>query len=84
VLTLDSVFAGVVARSISPRPRRRPQSSLVFGCRRGATSFAAGRRRRVWAATTALAASASWAALGTAAIAFAVLGAVWLISPSRA
>jgi hypothetical protein len=33
---------------------------------------------------TALAASASWAALGTALVAFGVLGAVWLISPSRA
>jgi ABC-2 type transport system permease protein len=36
------------------------------------------------AATTAIAASASWAALGTAVVAFGVLAAVWLISPSRA
>jgi hypothetical protein len=35
-------------------------------------------------ATTALAASRFWAALSTAAIAFGVLAAVWLISPSRA
>jgi len=57
VLTLDSVFAGVVAEAFS--------------------SIA-------WAATAALAASASWAVLGTALVAFGVLGAVWLISPSRA
>jgi hypothetical protein len=36
-----------------------------------------------WATTTALAASASWAAVGTAAAAFGVLADVWLISPSR-
>ena len=57
--------------------RRRQTSSRL-------ATFAEAFSSIAWAATTALAASASWAALGTAAIAFAVLGAVWLISPSRA
>jgi ABC-2 type transport system permease protein len=36
-----------------------------------------------WAATTALVAAQTWAALGTAAIALGILAGVWLISPSR-
>jgi ABC-2 type transport system permease protein len=92
VLTLDSVFAGVVcalgilsaaaaataiqlcfrvqAQSVSPQADVVPSRYVCRGV--------------FWAETTALAASASWAALGTAVVAFGVLAAVWLISPSRA
>ncbi|MGA9281119.1 MAG: hypothetical protein WBW00_07450 [Pseudolabrys sp.] len=91
VLTLDAVFAGVVcglgilsaaaaATAIQLcfriQARRRQTSSRL-------ATFAEAFSSIAWAATTALAASASWAAIGTAAIAFGVLGAIWLISPSR-
>jgi len=94
VLTLDAVFAGVVCglwilsaaataiqlcfrmQARRSQFRRRQTSSRL-------ATFAEAFSSIAWAATTALAASASWAAIGTAAIAFGVLGAIWLISPSR-
>ena len=97
VLTLDSVFAGVVcALGILSAAAAATAIQLCFRVQARRSQF---RRRQTssrlatfaeafssiaWAATTALAASASWAALGTALVAFGVLGAVWLISPSRA
>lgn len=56
--------------------RRRQTSSRV-------ATFAEAFSSIAWAATAALAAGESWAALGTAAIALAILGGVWLISPPR-
>ncbi|MGB7701079.1 MAG: hypothetical protein WCF83_05150 [Pseudolabrys sp.] len=94
VLTLDAVFAALFADSgFCRRLRRRLRSSFASVSRRSQfrrrqtssrlATFAEAFSSIAWAATTALAASASWAALGTAAIAFGVLGAIWLISPSR-
>jgi ABC-2 type transport system permease protein len=94
VLTLDSVFAGVVcALGILSAAAAATAIQLCFRVQARRRQF---RRRQTssrlatfaeaffWAATTALAASASRAALGTAVVAFGVLAAVWLISPSRA
>jgi len=97
VLTLDSVFAGVVcALGILSAAAAATAIQLCFRVQARRSQF---RRRQTssrlatfaeafssiaWAATTALAASASWAALGTAFVALGVLAAVWLISPSRA
>jgi len=97
VLTLDSVFAGVVcALGILSAAAVATAVQLCFRVQARRSQF---RRRQTssrlatfaeafsliaWAATTALAASASWAALGTAIVAFGVLAAVWLVSPSRA
>jgi len=97
VLTLDSVFAGVVcALGILSAAAVATAVQLCFRVQARRSQF---RRRQtssrlatfaeafsliVWAATTALAASASWAALGTAIVAFGVLAAVWLVSPLRA
>jgi len=57
--------------------RRRQTSSRL-------ATFAEALSSIAWAATTALAASASWAALDTAFVSLGVLAVVWLISPSRA
>jgi ABC-2 type transport system permease protein len=94
VLTLDSVFAGVVcALGILSAAAAATAIQLCFRVQARRRQF---RRRQTssrlatfaeaffWTATTALAASASRAALGTAVVAFGVLAAVWLISPSRA
>ncbi|HEX9073823.1 MAG TPA: permease, partial [Pseudolabrys sp.] len=56
--------------------RRRQTSSRL-------ATFAEAFSSIAWAATTALAAAETWAALGTAAIAFGILAGVWLISPMR-
>ena len=57
--------------------RRRQTSSRV-------ATFAEAFSSIAWAATAALAAAETWAALGAAAIAFGILAGIWLISPSRA
>ena len=97
MLTLDTVFAGIVCglgilaaaaastviqlcfrvQARRSQFRRRQTSSRL-------ATFAEAFSSIAWAATTALAAAQSWAALGTAAIAFGILAGVWLISPSRA
>jgi ABC-2 type transport system permease protein len=97
VLTLDTVFAGIVCglgiltaaaaatviqlcfrvQARRSQFRRRQTSSRL-------ATFAEALSSIAWAATTALAAAQTWAALGTAAIAFGILAGVWLISPSRA
>ena len=97
VLTLDAVFAGVVcALGILSAAAAATTIQLCFRVQARRSQF---RRRQTssrlatfaeafssiaWAATTALAASGSWTALGTVVVAFGVLAAVWLISPSRA
>lgn len=96
VLTLDTTFAGVVcALGILSAAAAATVIQLCFRVqgrrsqfRRRQTSsrlatFAEAFSSIAWAATTALAASGTWAALGTAAIAFGILAAVWLISPIR-
>ncbi|HUL89482.1 MAG TPA: permease [Pseudolabrys sp.] len=95
MLTLDAVFAGLVCglgilsaaaaatviqlcfrvQARRSQFRRRQTSSRL-------ATFAEAFSSIAWAATTALAAAGTWAALGTAAIAFAILAGVWLISPS--
>ena len=97
MLTLDAAFAGLVCglgillaaaaatviqlcfrvQARRSQFRRRQTSSRL-------ATFAEAFSSIAWAATTALAAAGTWAALGTAAIAFAILAGVWLISPSRA
>jgi ABC-2 type transport system permease protein len=97
VLMLDAVFAGIVCglgiltaaaaatliqlcfriQARRSQFRRRQTSSRL-------ATFAEAFSSIAWAATTALAASGSWTALGPAAIAFAILAGVWSISPSRA
>jgi ABC-2 type transport system permease protein len=97
VLTLDTVFVGIVCglgiltaaaaatviqlcfrvQARRSQFRRRQTSSRL-------ATFAEALSSIAWAATTALAAAQTWAALGTAAIAFGILAGVWLISPSRA
>jgi len=97
VLTLDTVFAGIVCglgilsaaaaatviqlcfrmQARRNQFRRRQTSSRI-------ATFAEAFSSIAWAATTALAAAQTWAALGTAAVAFAILAGVWLVSPSRA
>jgi ABC-2 type transport system permease protein len=97
VLMLDGLFAGLVCglgiltaaaaatliqlcfrvQARRSQFRRRQTSSRL-------ATFAEAFSSIAWAATTALAAGGSWTALGTAAIAFAILGGVWLVSPSRA
>jgi ABC-2 type transport system permease protein len=97
VLMLDTVSAGIVCglgilaaaaaatviqlcfrvQARRSQFRRRQTSSRL-------ATFAEAFSSIAWAATTALAAGGSWAALGPAAVAFAILGGVWLISPSRA
>ena len=97
VLMLDVVFAGLACglgiltaaaaatliqlcfRIQARRSQfRRRQTSSRFA------TFAEAFSSIALAATTVLAASGSWTALGPAAIAFAILAAVWSISPSRA
>lgn len=56
--------------------RRRQTSSRV-------ATFAEAFSSIAWAATAALAAAETWAALGTAAIAFGILAGIWTVSPSR-
>ena len=56
--------------------RRRQTSSRL-------ATFAEAFSSIAWAATTALAAAGSWTAIGPAAIALAVPGGIWLVSPSR-
>jgi ABC-2 type transport system permease protein len=56
--------------------RRRQTSSRL-------ATFAEAFSSIAWAATTALAAAGSWAAIGPAAIALAIPGGIWLVSPSR-
>ena len=97
VLMLDAVSAGIVCglgilaaaaaatviqlcfrvQARRSQFRRRQTSSRL-------ATFAEAFSSIAWAATTALAAGGSWAALGPAAVAFAILGGVWLVSPSRA
>jgi ABC-2 type transport system permease protein len=97
VLTLDTVFAGIVCglgilsaaaaatviqlcfrmQGRRSQFRRRQTSSRL-------ATFAEAFSSIAWAATTALAAAKTWAALGTAAVALAILAGVWLVSPSRA
>ena len=96
VLTLDAVFAGIVCglgilsaaaaatviqlcfrvQARRSQFRRRQTSSRL-------ATFAEAFSSIAWAATTALAATVTWAALGTAAIAFGILASVWLVSPVR-
>ena len=57
--------------------RRRQTSSRI-------ATFAEAFSSIAWAATSALAAAETWAALGAAVIAFGILAGIWLISPSRA
>lgn len=96
VLALDAVFAGIVSglgilsaaaaatviqlcfrvKARRSQFRRRQTSSRL-------ATFAEAFSSIAWAATTALAAAETWAALGTAAIAFGILAGVWLISPMR-
>ena len=97
VLMLDALFAGLVCgfgillaaaaatmiqlcfrvQARRSQFRRRQTSSRV-------ATFAEAFSSIAWAATAALAAAETWAALGTAAIAFGILAGVWIISPSRA
>ncbi|HEX3338987.1 MAG TPA: permease [Pseudolabrys sp.] len=97
VLMLDTVSAGIVCglgilaaaaaatviqlcfrvQARRSQFRRRQTSSRL-------ATFAEAFSSIAWAATTALAAGGTWAALGPAAAAFAILGGVWLVSPSRA
>jgi len=56
--------------------RRRQTSSRL-------ATFAEAFSSIAWAATTALAAAGSWAAIGPAAVALAIPGGIWLVSPSR-
>ena len=97
VLMLDAVSAGIVCglgilaaaaaatviqlcfrvQARRSQFRRRQTSSRL-------ATFAEAFSSIAWAATTALAAGGSWVALGPAAVAFAILGGVWLVSPSRA
>ena len=97
VLTLDAAYAGIVCglgvlsaaaaativqlcfrvQARRSQFRRRQTSSRLATFAEAVSSIA-------WAATTALAAAQTWAALGTAAVAFGILAGVWLISPSRA
>jgi ABC-2 type transport system permease protein len=56
--------------------RRRQTSSRI-------ATFAEAFSSIAWAATAALAAAETWAALGAAVIALALLAAIWMISPSR-
>jgi ABC-2 type transport system permease protein len=97
VLTLDAAYAGIVCglgvlsaaaaativqlcfrvQARRSQFRRRQTSSRL-------ATFAEAFSSIAWAATTALAAAQTWAALGTAAVAFGILAGVWLISPSRA
>ncbi len=56
--------------------RRRQTSSRV-------ATFAEAFSSIAWAATAALAVAETWAALGTAAIAFGILAGIWTVSPSR-
>jgi len=56
---------------------RRRQTSSRFA------TFAEAFSSIAWAATTALAAAGSWAAIGPAAVALAIPGGIWLVSPSR-
>ena len=97
MLTLDAAFAGIVcALGILSAAAAATVIQLCFRVQARRSQF---RRRQTssrlatfaeafssiaWAATTALASAGTWAALGTAAIAFAILAGVWLISPSRA
>jgi len=57
--------------------RRRQTSSRI-------ATFAEAFSSIAWAATSALAAAQTWAALGAAVIALGLLAAIWLVSPSRA
>jgi ABC-2 type transport system permease protein len=57
--------------------RRRQTSSRI-------ATFAEAFSSIAWAATSALAAAQTWAALGAAVVAFGILAGVWLMSPSRA
>ena len=97
MLTFDAVFAGMVcALGILSAAAAATVIQLCFRVQARRSQF---RRRQTssrlatfaeafssiaWAATTALAAAGTWAALGTAAIAFAIFAGVWLVSPSRA
>ncbi|MGB6348728.1 MAG: permease, partial [Pseudolabrys sp.] len=92
VLAFDSVFAALVCglgvlsaaaaatiiqlcfrvQARRSQFRRRQTSSRV-------ATFAEAFSSISWAATSALAAAETWAALGTAAIAFAILAGVWMI-----
>jgi ABC-2 type transport system permease protein len=56
--------------------RRRQTSSRI-------ATFAEAFSSISWAATSALAAAGTWAALGPATVALAIVGSVWLFSPSR-
>jgi ABC-2 type transport system permease protein len=97
VLTLDAIFAGLVCgagiliaaaaatliqlcfrvQARRSQFRRRQTSSRL-------ATFAEAFSSIAWSATTALAASGSWTAIGPAAVAFAILAGVWWVSPSRA
>ena len=94
VLAFDSLFAAIVAalgilmaaaaatliqiffRTQAKRSqfRRRQTSSRI-------ATFAEAFSSIAWAATSALAAAATWFAIFPALIAVAILGGVWLISP---
>jgi ABC-2 type transport system permease protein len=96
VLTLDAVFAGVVCglgilsaaaaataiqlcfrmQARRSQFRRRQTSSRL-------ATFAEAFSSIAWAATTGIGGFGVLGLIGTAAIAFGVLGAIWLISPSR-
>jgi ABC-2 type transport system permease protein len=56
--------------------RRRQTSSRI-------ATFAEAFSSIAWAATAALAAAQTWAALGAAVIALGMVAAIWLVSPSR-
>jgi ABC-2 type transport system permease protein len=56
--------------------RRRQTSSRI-------ATFAEAFSSIAWAATAALAAAQTWAALGGAVVALGLLAAIWLLSPSR-
>jgi hypothetical protein len=85
VLTLDTVFAGIVCGlGILTAAAAATVIQLCFRVQaRRIATFAEAFSSIAWAATTALVAAQTWAALGTAAIALGILAGVWLISPSR-
>jgi ABC-2 type transport system permease protein len=56
--------------------RRRQTSSRI-------ATFAEAFSSIAWAATSALAAAQTWAALGAGAVALGLLAAIWVVSPSR-
>jgi ABC-2 type transport system permease protein len=96
VLMLDVIFAGIVCglgilsaataatviqlcfrvQARRSQFRRRQTSSRL-------ATFAEAFSSIAWAATAALAAAQTWAALGAAAVAIGILASIWLISPSR-